>query len=158
MAGAGQTNFVTVVQDATTYTITDTGVVRSAIPTRPDACSVAGNTATCPRAGVTLVVIEVLDGNDTVDWRPGDDYILGGDGGDALDGFEGDDTIDTGLGDPLASSSTPSNGGTGFNTITFASRPEGGAAAICIRLTTAPTRTTRGTRTGPSRAWTRCRS
>ena len=86
--------------------------------------------ATCPRDGVTLVVIEVLDGNDTVDGGPENDYILGGDGGDALDGFEGDDTIDTGLGDPLFEFFDSANGGTGFNTITFASRPAGGSGVM----------------------------
>ena len=130
VAGLGQTNVVTVVQNPTTYTITDSG-----ISTFPDAdgaggCTVAGATATCPRDGVTLVVIEVLDGNDTVDGGPENDYILGGDGGDALDGFEGDDTIDTGLGDPLFEFFDSANGGTGFNTITFASRPAGGSGVM----------------------------
>ena len=96
MAGAGETNFVTVVQNPTTYTITDTGAV-GAIPASGVAAS-PDKRRPAPRAGVTLVVIEVLDGNDTVDGGPEDDYILGGDGGDALDGFEGNDTIDTGLG------------------------------------------------------------
>ena len=72
----------------------------------------------------------MLDGNDTVDGGPENDYILGGDGGDALDGFEGDDTIDTGLGDPLFEFFDSANGGTGFNTITFASRPEGGSGVL----------------------------
>ncbi len=57
-------------------------------------------------------------------------YILGGDGGDALGGGEGDDTIDTGLGDPLFEFFDSANGGTGFNTITFASRPAGGSGVM----------------------------
>ena len=130
VAGLGQTNVVTVVRNPTTYTITDSGIATFPDGDGAGGCTVAGQTATCPRAGVTLVVIEVLDGNDTVDGGPENDYILGGDGGDALDGFEGDDTIDTGLGDPLFEFFDTANGGTGFNTITFASRPAGGSGVM----------------------------
>ena len=49
VAGLGQTNVVTVVQNPTTYTITDSGI--STFPDGDGAggCTVAGPTATCPR-------------------------------------------------------------------------------------------------------------
>ena len=123
VAGPGEANVVTVSRTNGDYTITDTGLGVGAIPDGdgPGGCSVAGQTATCPAAGVTQTFIEVLDGNDVVNGGPGDDTILGGSGGDNLDGHEGNDTIDSGLGDPL---NPPQEfdfavGGLGFNTLTF---------------------------------------
>jgi len=129
VAGLGQTNAVTVNRTNGDYTITDTGV--GAIPDGdgPGGCSVAGQTATCPAAGVTQTFIEVLDGNDEVDGGPGDDTILAGSGGDNLDGREGDDTIDSGLGDPSGATFDFSLGGPGFNTLTFSLDPERAATA-----------------------------
>jgi Ca2+-binding RTX toxin-like protein len=131
VAGPGETNRVAVSRTNGDYTITDTGVGVGPIPDAdgPGGCSVAGQTATCPAAGVTQVFIEVLDGNDEVDGGPGDDTILGGSGGDDIDGHEGNDTVDSGLGDPLDETFDFSVGGEGFNTLTFSLDPERAATA-----------------------------
>ena len=124
VAGPGQFNNVTVSRADGNYTITDTGVAAAPDGDGDGGCVVAGQTATCPAAGVTQVFIEVLDQADTVLGGPGDDTILGGSGGDFLDGRDGDDTLDSGLGDPLDESFDVSVGGGGFNTITFSLDPE----------------------------------
>ena len=91
-----------------------------------DDCTVAGQTATCPRDGVVQVFIEVGDGDDTVVGGPGDDVILGGEGGDTLRGGDGDDFFDMGLGQNLPPEEQFAfdsvNGDLGFNTLSFASR------------------------------------
>jgi Ca2+-binding RTX toxin-like protein len=126
-AALGQENIVTVTRSDTEYTITDGGVAAIADADLTDGCTVVGSTATCPRAGFTLVVIEVLDGDDFITGSDGAEFIIGGAGEDVTEAHGGDDTIDTG---PGRSGLEQTNGGPGFNTMTFASRPVGGRGVI----------------------------
>lgn len=118
-------------------------------------CAVAGNVTTCQKAGIDSITvfgmgetgdlflphdtitadanppgITTLDGgsgNDDIFGSPGDDVILGGDGIDVLQARDGDDLINTGPSaeDPFFERFEQADGGSGFDTITYADRPSG---------------------------------
>ena len=115
----------------------------------------AGWVATCPKAGIDSIQVfgfsetglEALPhdsirvtasppegallngggGNDDLFGTSNDDTILGGPGIDTMDGGEGNDLIDTGLSveDPFQERFEQADGGSGFDTITYADRDAG---------------------------------
>jgi RTX calcium-binding nonapeptide repeat (4 copies) len=107
-ARPGDVNDIHVAFDGTNYSITDSGAIDAA----PDAsCTITGNAATCPGAGVTGVNVNAgdLDDHVTIDssvtvpallnGHDGSDVLWGGSGNDTLDGGPGADTLHGGAGD-----------------------------------------------------------
>src|SRR5207244_6363095 len=87
VAGTGEANAVTVASSGSDITVTDTGVATIADADGPDGCSVIGDQATCPAAGVTLISVETKDGNDTITVDPSVTVPS------RLDAGDGNDTI-----------------------------------------------------------------
>jgi Ca2+-binding RTX toxin-like protein len=88
--GDGAANVVTLARSGNVFAVTDTTGV-TALP----GCTAAGNTATCPAAGVDSIDVLGGPGNDTLTVDPGSE--LGADV--SVDGEEGDDRLRGGVGD-----------------------------------------------------------
>jgi hypothetical protein len=107
-AAPGQANTVSVVLNADAYTVTDAPGISIPDGDGDGGCSVSGNSATCPAAGITLIRVNVGDLDDTVTidaptpseifGQTGNDILTGGAGNDTIDGKEGDDTLTGGDG------------------------------------------------------------
>jgi hypothetical protein len=121
-AKPGDTNHVLVSLSGGNYVVADTVPIELAAS--PGGCTLSGDslTATCPSAGVTLIRINVSDGNDSVAidspittntqlfGREGNDTLSGGSGKDVLSGYTGDDILVGGAGVDTADYSTPGGG------------------------------------------------
>jgi hypothetical protein len=96
VAKPGQSNLVTVQRDGDFYAVRDEGVASIDDADGPGGCEViagAPNYAACP-ASVTLIRIDLGDGDDFAEVDAGTNAILiGGDGADTLIGGDGDDNI-----------------------------------------------------------------
>lgn len=105
-AAVGETNNVTVTQDANHIDFTDPG---NAISTGPGCYSVAGDHVRCNRSLTDSIKISTGDGDDSVqsavdvpvsvELGDGDDTATTGDGDDTLNGGPGADTMSGGAGD-----------------------------------------------------------
>jgi RHS repeat-associated protein len=100
-AVAGETNIATIALAGSTYTITDSGSTITA----PSGCTaVDAHTVTCSSSGITSIVMNGDDGNDTlrsssstpatINGGTGNDTIIGGPGNDTLIGGAGTDLAD----------------------------------------------------------------
>jgi Ca2+-binding RTX toxin-like protein len=136
-AGALEGNEVTFAISGPNYLVSDTGVTAIADGDGPGGCTVTGNEATCPAAGVTSVDVTLLDlvdsatvegatadrldggtGSDTLTGGAGADALIGGDGNDVLNG-EGDNDFLRG-----GSGADGYNGGTGVDTASYSDSTE----------------------------------
>jgi Ca2+-binding RTX toxin-like protein len=116
VAGAGETNSVTISLAGDRYTITDqTGVTI----VDGGGCQAGGSSASCPAAGVTRLDVQLGDQNDSakilaatsssLEGGDGNDTLSGGDGGARLVGGPGADTLTGGAGLDIADYSDRSN-------------------------------------------------
>jgi Ca2+-binding RTX toxin-like protein len=142
-AAAGQANVVAVSQAGDAYTITDSGAPALEDADGPGGCEVSGTVATCPTADVRVIWVSVSDlddsvtvdaaapgsvvvnggsGNDTLNGSPGADQLFGGTGGDTINGNAGNDLVDGGLGDVTSETFDILDGGTGYDTLSYAER------------------------------------
>jgi Ca2+-binding RTX toxin-like protein len=100
-AGPGENNAVTLAVSGTRLLLTDSAVVPTLSPTAAGlGCVLAGNTISCPKAGVTTVTIETGDGSDqvTIDPTLGTASSVGAivvDGGSGDDSITNDSTVAT---------------------------------------------------------------
>ena len=100
-AGPGENNDVTLAVSGTQLLLTDSAVVPTLSPTAAGlGCVLAGNTISCPKAGVTTVTIETGDGADqvTIDPTLGTASSVGAivvDGGSGDDSITNDSTVAT---------------------------------------------------------------
>jgi len=107
-AAPGQANTVSVVLNAEAYTVTDAPGISIPDGDGDGGCTVSGNSATCPAAGIATIQVNVSDLDDTVTidaptrsvifGQTGNDVLMGGAGNDTIDGKEGDDTLTGGDG------------------------------------------------------------
>ena len=105
VAAPGEVNRLTLTREPDAYRISDAG---APVVVGAGCASVSPNEATCAAAGIRLLRVRALDGDDLVSLaaaRPavvrggeGDDTIAGGEGGDRLLGDEGHDTLRGGTG------------------------------------------------------------
>ncbi len=95
MAAYGETNNVAAWTEGGTYKFAERGGVPL---TAGNGCSLSGGIATCTGSGISLVAIDVNDGDDIVDaaWMAANLYIEGEWGNDTLEGGTGDDLINAG--------------------------------------------------------------
>lgn len=99
VAGPGEINDLTVTLASGSYTVTDPGV---ATLTDSGGCTVAGNQATCPEAGVTTIRIDPGDGDDRVAiGAPTPALVLARGGGLDTITCEPGDTVAADAGDPV---------------------------------------------------------
>ena len=136
-AGAVEENAVTFAIAGPDYLVTDTGVSAIADGDGPGGCSVTGNEATCPVAGVAGVHVTLSDlidtatvqgatadrldggaGSDTLTAGAGADVLLGGDGNDVLNGESANDVLQGGTG------ADHYNGGAGADTASYSESNE----------------------------------
>src|SRR3954454_13731046 len=98
VAGAGEVNTVTITQSASTYVVSDPGRAISLA----NGTTVTGSTS-FPTTGITNIVVDGGDANDSITVSPGlrstliggtgDDSIIAGGGNDTLTGGDGNDTL-----------------------------------------------------------------
>ena len=109
LARDGEQNNVTVTETATDFVFTESGSGVPPVANPGGGCTVTGNVATCPKAGVEYTIrVAVFDLNDTVtmnvdpppllldtilDGGSGNDVLIGGPGNDDLIGGPGDDVL-----------------------------------------------------------------
>jgi hypothetical protein len=85
LAGAGETNNVTVENVGGNYVLTDSGVSSVLDADGAAGCNVTANQATCPDTGVTTIRMELGDGADSLAVRVSTPVlVLGGDGDDTI--------------------------------------------------------------------------
>jgi Ca2+-binding RTX toxin-like protein len=141
----GEGNNVTVVVDGSNFRFTEAadGTPVTIQPTSVNGCfSVGSNTATCPTSGVTRIVFNLNDQNDSADassitiavtlnGQAGNDTLTAGSGSDTIDGGTENDTM-TGNGgnDTFASSlgTDTATGGAGDDLFSMGSSADGADA------------------------------